>query len=133
MLINLVFTDLGKSNIRRRPGRTHRIYRTATGLSPEELRLLARVSATDYYLDSQAHCRSGHVRGHSDADLNVDIPEIICLPTYRSIGGIQIPFQIYRAINGVPAFRYLSPALLPMDRDYPTPIRVQGGQLLEEP
>jgi len=98
---NLVFTDLGQEQYHGGSVEHIQVYRTATGWQPEELRMLARMSTVDYYLDSQSALPVAMAyANHSDSDVGIDIPVMIVYASYSSIGGIQVPLQIVRAVNG---------------------------------
>ena len=100
---NLVFTDLGPQQYQGGSVEHIQVYRTASGLNPTELRLLARLSTVDYYLDSQTALPVAIAfNTHADSDLSVDIPVMIIFSNYQSINGIKVPFQVVEALNGTP-------------------------------
>lgn len=111
---NLVFTDLGPQQYQGGTVERIQVYRTASGLSPEELRRLARLSTVYYYLDSQTALPVAIAfNTHADSDLNVDIPVMIVFSNYQSIGGIQVPFQIVKSFNGTPMLQISITSAIP--------------------
>ena len=100
---NLVFTYLGSQQYQGGSVEHIQVYRTASGLSPDRLRILARLSTVDYYLDSQTALPVAIAfNTHADSDLNTDIPVMIVFSGYQPINGIRIPFQVVETLNGTP-------------------------------
>lgn len=100
---NLVFTDLGSQQYHGDPVEHIQVYRTASGLSPQEQTLLASLSTVDYYLDSQTALPVAIAfNTHADSDFNVNIPVGIVFSDYRRASGILTPFQIMTSFNGTP-------------------------------
>jgi hypothetical protein len=98
---NLVFTDLGPEQYQGGSVEHIQVYRTASGLSRDRLRILARLSTVNYYLDSQTALPVAIAfNTHADSDLSVDIPIVIVFSSYQSINGVQVPFQVVEALNG---------------------------------
>ena len=92
-----------------------RVYRTATGLGSDELHILARMGNVDYFLDSQTALPVALALDiHSDSDFGINIPVLIVYSNYTSISGIQVPFQISKAINGTTVLQLSSPLSRPI-------------------
>jgi len=103
---NLVFTDLGQEQYRGGSVEHIRAYRIATRLGSDDLQMLARMSAVDFYLDSQSVLPVAMAFAtHADADLNVNIPVLIVYTGYTAVNGVQVPFQISKDVNGSPLVR----------------------------
>lgn len=98
---NLVFTDLGQEQYDGGSVEHIQVYRTASGLSQEELKRLAHLSTVDYYLASQnALPVAMTFSTHADGDLNVDISVVITFSGYQGVSGILVPFQVIKSRNG---------------------------------
>lgn len=98
---NLVFTDLGQVQYQGGTAEHIQVYRTVTGWGPDDLQVLARLSMVDYYLDSQTALPVAMAFAtHPDSDFTVDIPVMTVFASYHPVNGIQVPFQIVRAVNG---------------------------------
>ncbi len=98
---NLVFTDLGQEQYQGGSVEHIQVYRTASGWQPVELRMLARMSTVDYYLDSQSALPVAMAfANHPDSDVGVDIQVMVVYSGYSPVGGIQVPQQIFKAVNG---------------------------------
>ena len=98
---NLVFADLGQQQYNGGSVEHIQVYRTASGLDPNDLQLLAHLSTVDYYLDSQTALPVAIAFAtHPDTDFTVGIPVMAVYTNYTAINGIQTPLQITRSLNG---------------------------------
>lgn len=98
---NLVFEDLGQQQFQGAYVEHIRVHRTAQGLSDQQLRILARLSTVHYYLDSQTAIPTLlGFDSYGDADFGTSIPVQIVFSDYRTVNGIQTPFQVTRLLNG---------------------------------
>lgn len=103
---NLVFSDLGQEQHLGVTVEHLRVYRTATGLSPDPEHTLALMSVTDYYLDSQTSLPAAVVFfAHPDNDTTISIPVEITFSSYQRVGQTMVPFQITKYYNGGQLFQ----------------------------
>ena len=103
---NLVFNDLGQQQYQGRTVEHLRVYRTASGLPQAPAYMLALMSVTDYYLDSQTALPVAAVFfAHADNDTAVSIPVEIVFSTYQRVNQAVVPYQITKYYNGTQLFQ----------------------------
>ena len=99
----LVFEDLGQQQFQDGYVEHIRVHRTRQGLSDEQARVLARVSTVHYYLDSRTTIpRVLAFDAYGDDNFGTSIPVQIVYSDYRSVNGVQTPFQVMKLFNGSP-------------------------------
>ena len=68
--------------------------------------MLALMSVTDYFLDSQTAIPVAAVFfAHSDNDTTVSIPVEITFSSYQRVSQTMVPFQIIKYYNGTQLFQ----------------------------
>jgi hypothetical protein len=98
---NLVFADLGEVPYQSGSVEHIQLYRTATGLSQDELQILAQMSTVDFYIDSRTYLPVAMAFAiHADGNFSVNIPVMVVYTGYRAVNGVQVPFQVNKDING---------------------------------
>jgi hypothetical protein len=98
---NLVLSDLGQLQYNGGSVEHIQIYRYLPTLPEALQREIQQWSTVDYYLDSQTALPVAMAfHGHSDRNLNVDIPIAIVFGQYQTVAGMQVPFQVTELMNG---------------------------------
>jgi hypothetical protein len=103
---NFVFNDLGQETHRGKTVEHLRVYRTASTLSPADARTLAKLSVTDYYLDSAtALPLAVFFFTHADDDMGTSIPVEIVFTSYQPASQDTVAYQITKYFNGTQLFQ----------------------------
>ena len=105
---NLIFSDLGQELHGGRTVEHLRVYRSLSTLPPAAARVLALMSVTDYYLDSQTALPVATLFfAHADDDAGVSIPVEITFSSYQRVNQALVPYQITKYYNGTQHFQIL--------------------------
>jgi hypothetical protein len=103
---NLVFNDLGQEQHHGATVEHLRVYRTASGMPAAPAHVLALVSVTDYYLDSQTALPLAIVFfAFADNDTGTSIPIELVFASYQRVNQAMVPYQIGKYLNGAQLFQ----------------------------
>jgi hypothetical protein len=103
---NLVLRDLGQEQHRGSTVEHLRVYRTGQSSSPETAHVLALMSVTDYFLDSQTALPVATVSfAFADNDSDTSIPVEIVFSSYQRVNQGLVPYQITKYYNGTQLFQ----------------------------
>ena len=98
---NLVFVDLGPQQLGGQAVEHLQVYRSALTAPPSFQKRLRSLSAVDYYVDAQTGLPLAlSYNMHGDTRSGINIPVMVIYGTYKSIDGIQVPFQLTQFVNG---------------------------------
>ena len=61
---------------------------------------MPRLSTVDVYLDASSSLPVAlDFKGHSDKDMNTDVPIEVRYSDYRQVNGVSVPFHVQRYLN----------------------------------